>query len=192
MSDVLSAEEDIATIGRREHYAMVYLKRDAGGDVETVILPVHGYGLWSTLYGFLALEGDGETHGRASASTSTRKRPASAARSTTRTGRALWPGKKLFDEDGEPAIEVVKGIAPPAARRRSIRSTALRRHADEPRRRATRALLARRERLRPVPRPTCNKELAEHGETERKVLFDPLSTTTRSRCRSSASARRWR
>jgi Na+-transporting NADH:ubiquinone oxidoreductase subunit C len=29
--------------------------------LETIVLPVHGYGLWSTMYGFLALSGDGKT-----------------------------------------------------------------------------------------------------------------------------------
>ena len=45
---------DIANIGERSRYAVVYeLRRD--GKLEQVILPVHGYGLWSTMYGYLSL-----------------------------------------------------------------------------------------------------------------------------------------
>jgi len=56
----LSPGEDIAGIGRRARYAKVYLVM-GNGAVDKVILPVHGYGLWSTMYAFLALEEDGNT-----------------------------------------------------------------------------------------------------------------------------------
>src|SRR5690606_23840240 len=45
---------------RRERYATVYTIENEG-QIDRVILPVRGYGLWSTLYGFLALEGDANT-----------------------------------------------------------------------------------------------------------------------------------
>ena len=57
----IPTDEDIAKIGRQADVAEVYLVRGDDGDVEKIILPVHGYGLWSTLYGFLALEADGNT-----------------------------------------------------------------------------------------------------------------------------------
>ncbi len=57
----LSKEDDIAGINMRERYATIYLTRDANDNIEKLILPVRGYGLWSTLWGFLALEGDGNT-----------------------------------------------------------------------------------------------------------------------------------
>jgi Na+-transporting NADH:ubiquinone oxidoreductase subunit C len=67
-------DDDIAKIGRRAHYAEVYLVRRRGGRLDKVILPVHGYGLWSTLYGFVALESDGNTiAGWASTSTARRR-----------------------------------------------------------------------------------------------------------------------
>ena len=60
-SVALDADADIANIIRQSRYAMVYLVNDEAGDLSKVILPVHGYGLWSTLYGFVALESDGNT-----------------------------------------------------------------------------------------------------------------------------------
>lgn len=81
LSEALPAAEDIASIKRRERYTTVYLV-ETDGKLDTLILPVRGYGLWSTLYGFLALKGDLNTvagfgfyqHGET---------PVSAARSTT-------------------------------------------------------------------------------------------------------------
>ena len=52
-------DHDPAGIGRQGHYVTVYLLRDDAGSIDKVILPLHGYGLWSTLYGFIALEANG-------------------------------------------------------------------------------------------------------------------------------------
>ncbi len=54
-------EHDIASVKRIAKNAVVYLVRDDAGKVTSVILPVHGYGLWSTMYAFLALEPDMNT-----------------------------------------------------------------------------------------------------------------------------------
>ncbi len=48
LSDALPAAEDIASIKRRERYTTVYLV-ETDGKLDTLILPVRGYGLWSTL-----------------------------------------------------------------------------------------------------------------------------------------------
>ncbi|MEN8822218.1 MAG: NADH:ubiquinone reductase (Na(+)-transporting) subunit C, partial [Abyssibacter sp.] len=57
----LTAEQDMADIKRREKYGQVFLVRNDDDSIRFMVLPVRGYGLWSTLYGFLALEGDGKT-----------------------------------------------------------------------------------------------------------------------------------
>ncbi|MFP5431177.1 MAG: Na(+)-translocating NADH-quinone reductase subunit C, partial [Gammaproteobacteria bacterium] len=49
----LSGEQDIASIKRRANEADVYVVRGADGKAEKLILPISGYGLWSTLYGYL-------------------------------------------------------------------------------------------------------------------------------------------
>jgi len=107
----LSQEEDIAGIGRRENYALVYLVEGNGGELDKVILPVRGYGLWSTLYGFIALEADLNTiaglgfyeHGET---------PGLGGEVDNPRWKALWPGKQVY-RDGEVEIELIKGSVEP-------------------------------------------------------------------------------
>ena len=58
LSVVLPKREDIASIKRREQFTTVYLIESPDGGIDTLILPIRGYGLWSTLHGFLAIKGD--------------------------------------------------------------------------------------------------------------------------------------
>ncbi len=91
----------------RSERALVYLAR-RDGEVSKIILPVSGYGLWSTLYGFLALEPDCNTvaditfyaHGETPGLGDFISKPAWQER---------WRDKRLFDESGDLKIEVVKG-----------------------------------------------------------------------------------
>lgn len=107
LSDALPAEQDIASIKRRERLSTVYLVEE-GGKLETLILPVRGYGLWSTLYGFLALKGDLNTvvglgfyqHGET---------PGLGGEVDNPKWKAMWNGKSLFDEQGQLAIQIIKG-----------------------------------------------------------------------------------
>jgi Na+-transporting NADH:ubiquinone oxidoreductase subunit C len=55
-SDIVAAEDDLARIRRRERYSLVYLVKDDDGQTAQIVLPVRGYGLWSTLWGFIALD----------------------------------------------------------------------------------------------------------------------------------------
>lgn len=107
LSDALPGEQDIASIKRRERFATVYLV-EKDGQLDTLILPVRGYGLWSTLYGFMALKGDLNTvvgmgfyqHAET---------PGLGGEVDNPKWKALWPGKALFDEDGKLAVDIVKG-----------------------------------------------------------------------------------
>ena len=54
----VALEDDPASIGRRSNYATIYLLKNKDGTIDKLILPIYGYGLWSTLYGFVALEED--------------------------------------------------------------------------------------------------------------------------------------
>ena len=106
-------ESDIASIRRRARFAPVYLVR-SGDAIEQIILPVYGSGLWSTLYGYLALEPDGNTilgmrfyrHAETPGLGDQIDKPA---------WRAKWRGKRLLDADGEPRIEVIRGAVAEAA-----------------------------------------------------------------------------
>lgn len=111
LSDSLPGEQDIASIKRRERFSTVYLI-ERNGRLDTLILPVRGYGLWSTLYGFMAIKGDLNTvagmgfyqHAET---------PGLGGEVDNPKWKALWRGKTLFDDHGNLAVKVVKGGVDP-------------------------------------------------------------------------------
>ena len=112
-SDELSSGEDIAKIFRREHYAVVYLAEGTQGEVEKIILPIHGYGLWGTLYGFIALEGDASTVAGIGFYEH-KETPGLGGEVDNPRWKGLWPGKQVY-KDGELEIAVIKGTVNPQA-----------------------------------------------------------------------------
>ncbi len=106
-SEELSASDDLAKISRRANVATVYIVENSAG-IEKVILPIKGYGLWSTLYGFIALEGDLNTvagigfyeHAET---------PGLGGEVDNPLWKAKWEGKKVFDDEGKTALKVIKG-----------------------------------------------------------------------------------
>jgi len=106
-SVALDSDADIANIIRQSRYAMVYLVNDEAGDLSKVILPVHGYGLWSTLYGFVALESDGNTIAGLGFY-ELKETPGLGGEVDNPRWKDLWKGKQVY-RDGAVAISVVKG-----------------------------------------------------------------------------------
>ena len=108
MNRVLSGEADIASIKRQAKIAKIYLIEN-GDQIEKIILPIHGYGLWSTLYGFMALEGDGNTvaglgfyeHAET---------PGLGGEVDNPNWKAQWTGKQVYNGDAV-ALRLVKGGA---------------------------------------------------------------------------------
>jgi Na+-transporting NADH:ubiquinone oxidoreductase subunit C len=111
MSVAVPADEDIASIKRRARYVPVYFIRKEG-DVDTIILPIHGYGLWSTMYGFLALEGDARTV-KGITYYEDGETPGLGAEINNPRWQARWEGKKVYDETGEERLRVIKGTPDP-------------------------------------------------------------------------------
>ena len=82
------------------------------GKVEQIILPVEGTGLWSKLYGYLALDTDTNTvrgitfyeHGET---------PGLGGEIENPRWQGLWPGRKVYSDKWVPAIKVLKGTAGP-------------------------------------------------------------------------------
>ena len=109
----IPADEDIAGLRRRAIYAPVYLVRD-GDAIEQVILPVYGKGLWSTMYGYLALEADGRTV-RGLRFYEHAETPGLGDQVEKAEWLAQWSGKQIYDEAGDVRIEVVRGQAQPGA-----------------------------------------------------------------------------
>lgn len=106
------APENPSRISRLPERALIYKVLDASGDLDTVIVPIEGYGLWGTLYGYLALEADADTvvgitfydH---------KETPGLGGEVDNPRWKQLWPGREIYDESGDPALEVIKGSAGP-------------------------------------------------------------------------------
>ncbi len=105
---VLSADQDIAGIKTKAKIAKVYLVKK-GDRIESIILPIHGYGLWSTMYGFLALEADGQTV-KSINFYDQAETPGLGGEVVNPNWRALWKGKKVYNESGEPVLTLIKGV----------------------------------------------------------------------------------
>ncbi len=105
---VLTKDQDLASIRTRAKIAKVYLVKD-GDTVKSIILPVHGYGLWSTMYGFLALNADGQTV-QSINFYDQGETPGLGAEVVNPNWRALWDGKKVYDESGNVSLGLVKGL----------------------------------------------------------------------------------
>ncbi|HFD12321.1 MAG TPA: Na(+)-translocating NADH-quinone reductase subunit C [Crenotrichaceae bacterium] len=107
-------QDDVAHIKRRAKYAKVYLVKGDGKDkLDALILPVSGYGLWSTMYGFLALEADGETV-RGINFYDQAETPGLGGEVVNPKWRAIWKGKKIFNKQGEPVLGLIKGNVDPS------------------------------------------------------------------------------
>ncbi len=124
---VIPKEKDIAHIRMKAKVAKVYLVKE-GGAVKSIILPVNGYGLWSTLYGFLSLEPDGQTVQSINFYDQA-ETPGLGGEVVNPNWRALWKGKKVYAEHdmasedkgaigesdiGEPALHLIKGTVDPS------------------------------------------------------------------------------
>ena len=106
--EVIPASDDKAGIKKKPKVMAIYtvMKDDV---VDKYILPIYGKGLWSTLYGFVALDKDLHTikgftfyqHGET---------PGLGGEIDNPNWKKQWLGKQAFDADGNLQIEVIKGI----------------------------------------------------------------------------------
>ena len=187
---------DIAGLKRKAYYAKIYLIKEPGSQHEKVVLPISGYGLWSTLYGYLVLGNDLNTvvgitftdHGET---------PGLGGEVDNPKWKAQWPGKQIYDANGKVVGRPEKGRRESGQRIRqgAPRRRPCRRDADQQRRESADQVLAGRRGLRSVPQKTEGSRRRSHGEhtdREGQRSSSRSSTTTRSCCRFSASARRWR
>ena len=106
LSVELTGDEDIAKIKRRAKYSSVYIVEGEQG-IEKIILPIKGYGLWSTMYGFLALESDLQTvagigfyeHAET---------PGLGGEIDNPNWKTSWVGKQAYNQ-GDLVLSVIKG-----------------------------------------------------------------------------------
>jgi len=106
-----AAPANNAGVSRLPALALVY-QRVEDDEVQSLILPIEGKGLWSTLYGYLALATDTTTiegitfyeHGET---------PGLGGEIDNPSWKSVWIGRQAFDENWQPAVEVIKGFAGP-------------------------------------------------------------------------------
>lgn len=99
--------QDIAKIVKKPKYSFVYILED-NNKIKTIILPIYGKGLWSTMYGFLSLDEDLSTvkkiifyeHGET---------PGLGGEIDNPNWQQIWVGKKIYDNNYNLQIEVIKG-----------------------------------------------------------------------------------
>lgn len=102
-----------AGIGRMPKYGVVYFIMKAG-QVEQVVLPIEGLGMWGTIYGFMSLDRDTRTV-RGLTYYDHKETPGLGGEISNPAWLALWKGRKAFDEAWRAAIDVIKGSAGPPA-----------------------------------------------------------------------------
>ncbi|WP_076540769.1 Na(+)-translocating NADH-quinone reductase subunit C [Shewanella sp. UCD-KL21] len=103
-------KKDTAKIKSRADNIRVFEVFDTNGKLSSVVMPIYGKGLWSMIYGYLAVKPDLNTveniifyeHGET---------PGIADFVTDPQWTDLWKGKQLFDDKGKISIKVIKGGA---------------------------------------------------------------------------------
>jgi Na+-transporting NADH:ubiquinone oxidoreductase subunit C len=99
LSIMIPPEVDGASLGRRSSYEVIYLVWN-DDKLGRIIFPIVGQGMWSTIYGFIALKSDLNTISAVSFYEQTEtaglgdqiKRP---------DWQGQWQGRKLFDSQGK-------------------------------------------------------------------------------------------
>ena len=105
LSSALNRNEDIASLKRLEHYVPIYFMQSADGE-DIMVLPVRGYGLWSTLYGYLALSRKDYNTIYGLTFAEHAETPGLGGEVDNPKWKAQWPGKRLVDAEGRLRIQV--------------------------------------------------------------------------------------
>jgi Na+-transporting NADH:ubiquinone oxidoreductase subunit C len=107
VSDELSKEEDIIQIKYREKFSHVYIMKSESGDIEKYVFPVRGYGLWSMMKGFLAVEPDLQTIAGLTFYEHA-ETPGLGGEIKSEKFKSQWPGKQIYGDQGDVRVQVVK------------------------------------------------------------------------------------
>jgi Na+-transporting NADH:ubiquinone oxidoreductase subunit C len=107
-----AAPPNNAGIARLPNWGTVYLAME-GAKVRLIVLPIEGAGMWGAVYGFIALEPDGNTV-RGLTYYDQKETPGLGGEIANPKWQALWNGRKVYDDKWEPQLVVIKGKAGPA------------------------------------------------------------------------------
>jgi Na+-transporting NADH:ubiquinone oxidoreductase subunit C len=81
-----------------------------GDAVDLVVLPIEGAGMWGTLYGFIAVEADGNTV-RGLTFYDQKETPGLGGEIGNPKWQSVWKGRHVYDAEWQPQIVVIKGSA---------------------------------------------------------------------------------
>lgn len=107
-SKKIPSDKDLAGIKQRSKTAAVYIVKNESGNMERIILPVHGKGLWSTLYGFVAVDNDLQTI-RSLSFYEHAETPGLGGEVDNPLWKSKWDGKKIYGPSNKVKITVIKG-----------------------------------------------------------------------------------
>ncbi len=107
LSSKVPTSEDIAIIKNRENVGKIYILRDEIGTIEKLVLPIRGYGLWGTLYGYISIEDDFNTVSGIEFYDH-KETPGLGAEVDNPKWKAQWKGKKIY-KDNKVNLVVIKG-----------------------------------------------------------------------------------
>ena len=107
LSSKIPQSEDIAIIKNRENVGKIYFLRDQMGKIDKLILPIRGYGLWGTLYGYISIEDDFNTVSGIEFYEH-KETPGLGAEVDNPKWKSQWKGKKIY-QGNQVTLEVIKG-----------------------------------------------------------------------------------
>lgn len=103
----LTGDQDPAQIRQRCNIASVYLVQNNDHEIQQVILPISGKGAKSMMHAFIALETDGRTV-KNLLYYEQNETPLLGARVEDADWLRQWPGKKVLNDNAQPALKVVQ------------------------------------------------------------------------------------
>ena len=110
LSTVIPKADDIAVLKRRENIGTIYVWVDEKNAIEKLVLPIRGYGLWGTLYGYLSLDSDLNTV-RGIEYYDHKETPGLGGEVDNPNWKSDWYGKRIYNDDGGVALYVTKGAS---------------------------------------------------------------------------------
>ena len=110
LSTVIPKADDIAVLKRRENIGTIYVWVDEKNAIEKLVLPIRGYGLWGTLYGYLSLDSDLNTVSGIEYYDH-KETPGLGGEVDNPNWKSDWYGKRIYNDDGSVALYVTKGAS---------------------------------------------------------------------------------
>lgn len=107
-SSIIPKKQDIAILKRRENVAPIYVWYSEEEQIQKVVLPIRGYGLWGTLYGYISLDADLNTV-KGIEYYDHKETPGLGGEVDSPAWKSDWNGKKVYNSSGEVILYVTKG-----------------------------------------------------------------------------------